>query len=180
MKRSFFAIFLLTISCTEVQAPTGGEARAVTAFVGVNVVPMDSDRIVENQTVLVENGRIAAFGPAGEVEVPEGATRIDGAGKYLMPGLAEMHGHLPNPDTPAVVTENVPRSYATSPNPTSPGMSVVVRPKSRDGISITKRGSSWTAMNPPCAPPYHWCRPSDWMSPQTMSAPCSAGGVSTP
>jgi imidazolonepropionase-like amidohydrolase len=107
MKRSVFAVLLLSISCTEVQAPTDGAARTFIAFVGVNVVPMDSERIVENQTVLVENGHIAAVGPAGEVEVPEGATRIDGAGKYLMPGLAEMHGHLPNPDLPAAVTENV-------------------------------------------------------------------------
>jgi imidazolonepropionase-like amidohydrolase len=122
MKRSFFPILLLTISCTEVQAPTGGEPRAVTAFVGVSVVPMDSDRIVENQTVLVENGHIAAFGPAGEVDVPGGATRVDGAGKYLMPGLAEMHGHLPNPDTPAVVTENVLFLYVANGVTTVRGM----------------------------------------------------------
>ncbi|MDZ7772448.1 MAG: hypothetical protein U5K31_06895 [Balneolaceae bacterium] len=37
----------------------------------------------------------AQVGPDREVNVPAGATRIDAAGKYLMPGLAEMHGHIP-------------------------------------------------------------------------------------
>jgi imidazolonepropionase-like amidohydrolase len=122
MTRSMFAISLLAISCSEVQAPTDGGVRAVIAFVGVNVVPMDSERVVENQTVLVENGHIAALGPAGDVEVPEGATRIDGAGKYLMPGLAEMHGHLPNPDLPAAVTENVLFLYVANGVTTVRGM----------------------------------------------------------
>jgi len=122
MNRSLFAILVATISCSEVQAPTDGGGRAVTAFVGVNVVPMDSERVVENQTVLVENGHIAAFGPVGDVEIPEGATRIDGAGKYLMPGLAEMHGHLPNPDLPEAVTENVLFLYVANGVTTVRGM----------------------------------------------------------
>ncbi|HJS75424.1 MAG TPA: amidohydrolase family protein [Vicinamibacteria bacterium] len=122
MKRLLLAMFLVSVSCSEVQAPTGGPGGAVTAFVGVNVVPMDSERVLENQTVLVENGYIGALGPAAEVEVPEGAIRIDGAGKYLMPGLAEMHGHLPSPDTPAAVTENVLFLYVASGVTTVRGM----------------------------------------------------------
>lgn len=122
MKHSLFAISLLSISCSEVQAPTNGGARTVTAFVGVNVVPMDSERVAENQTVVVENGHIAALGPVDDVEVPEEATRIDGAGKYLMPGLAEMHGHLPNPDLPQAVTENVLFLYVASGVTTVRGM----------------------------------------------------------
>jgi cytosine/adenosine deaminase-related metal-dependent hydrolase len=121
MKRSIFAMLLVSTSCAEVQAPTDG-GGTVTAFVGVNVVPMESDRVVENQTVLVENGHIAAFGLVDDVEVPEGATRIDGAGKYLMPGLAEMHGHLPNPDLPEAVTENVLFLYVASGVTTVRGM----------------------------------------------------------
>ncbi len=70
----------------------------VLAFVNVNVVPMDRERIVEQQTVLVRDGRISEIGPAAEIKVPQDAVRIDGTGKYLMPGLAEMHGHLPPPN----------------------------------------------------------------------------------
>ena len=47
-----------------------------------------------NQTVIVRDGRIAEIGPAGQVKVPADAQRIDGSGKYLMPGLADMHVHL--------------------------------------------------------------------------------------
>lgn len=65
------------------------------AFVNVSVVPMDRDRVLTGQTVVVEGSRITAMGPAGRVTVPAGATRVDGAGKFLMPGLAEMHAHIP-------------------------------------------------------------------------------------
>lgn len=72
------------------------QADAVTAFVGVTAVPMDEERTLADQTVIVRHGRIADMGPASTVEVPAGAIRIDGRGKYLMPGLTEMHGHTPS------------------------------------------------------------------------------------
>ena len=68
---------------------------AAVAFTNVTVVPMDSERVLRNQTVLVEQGRIRVIGSASEVRVPADATTVDGSGKYLMPGLAEMHGHMP-------------------------------------------------------------------------------------
>ena len=69
--------------------------RGTYAFMEVNVLPMDSERVLRGQTVVVADGRIAALGPSASTRVPEGATRVDGRGKYLMPGLAEMHGHVP-------------------------------------------------------------------------------------
>lgn len=66
------------------------------AIENVNVIPMTDDDVHEGWTVLVEGDRIAAVGPANEVDVPAGAERIDGAGRYLIPGLAEMHGHVPS------------------------------------------------------------------------------------
>jgi len=71
------------------------KASTVTAFVNVNVVPMDADHILEGMTVIVIGDRITAIGNADAVQVPDGATTINAAGKYLMPGLAEMHGHVP-------------------------------------------------------------------------------------
>jgi len=73
----------------------------VTAFTDVTVIPMDRERAVPGQTVIVREGRIAQIGPASRVRVPEGATRIDGTGKFLMPGLAEMHAHIPGPQNAA-------------------------------------------------------------------------------
>jgi len=76
-------------------------------FENVNVVPMDRERILERQTVIVTDGRITQLGPASKVKAPAGAQRIAATGKYLMPGLAEMHGHLPGPNTPQGFTDTV-------------------------------------------------------------------------
>jgi len=65
------------------------------AFVGVNVVPMDREQILRDQTVIVRDGRIASMGPASSAQIPAGAVHVEGQGRYLVPGLAEMHGHIP-------------------------------------------------------------------------------------
>lgn len=72
-------------------------AEGVVAFVGVDVAPMDAERVLPDQTVLVRDGVIAAVGPSSDVRVPEGARVVEGAGRTLLPGFAEMHGHLPYP-----------------------------------------------------------------------------------
>ncbi len=48
-----------------------------------------------DQTVIVDKDRIVDVVPSDEITVPASATVIDGSGKYLIPGLAEMHGHVP-------------------------------------------------------------------------------------
>ncbi len=87
--QSFIAFVLFTFILTSCHA----EKEQVTAFVHVNLIPMTHERVREDQTVLVEGTRIAAVGPSDEVAVPEKASVIDGAGTYLMPGLADMHTH---------------------------------------------------------------------------------------
>lgn len=49
---------------------------------------------VEPANVVIEHGRITAAGPAVNVAVPEGAQTIDAAGKFVMPGLIDMHVHV--------------------------------------------------------------------------------------
>jgi imidazolonepropionase-like amidohydrolase len=71
-----------------------GRPPGVTAFVNVAVVPMDRERVLPGQTVLVQNGWITALDPGTTVKVPAGAVRIDSRGKYLLPGPADMHAHL--------------------------------------------------------------------------------------
>ena len=65
------------------------------AFVNVSVIPMDRERVLNGYTVVVQGDRIVAFGPSREIKVPDGVTRIDGTGKFLIPGLSEMHAHIP-------------------------------------------------------------------------------------
>ena len=73
-------------------------AAATTAFLHANVVPMDSDRVLRDQTVVVEAGRIRAVGPTASTPPPPGARRIDCAGGWLTPGLADMHVHVYAPE----------------------------------------------------------------------------------
>ena len=67
-------------------------------FRGVHVIPMDSERVLEQQDVVVSAGKIIAMGATGKVKYPAGAMVVDAKGKYLMPGLAEMHAHIPQGD----------------------------------------------------------------------------------
>src|SRR5216683_3171247 len=64
------------------------------AFVNVNVIPLDIERIEQRRTVVVRAGRIAAVG-GDEVTVPTDAVVIDGSEQYLVPGLTDAHVHLP-------------------------------------------------------------------------------------
>lgn len=69
-------------------------AAAITAFTNVRLVPMTAERVIPGQSVIVVDGKIARVGPMREVRVPPGAVVIDGGGRYLMPGLADMHTHF--------------------------------------------------------------------------------------
>jgi hypothetical protein len=68
------------------------------AFVDTTILPMDAPRKLENQTVVVRGDRIVEIGPSASVHVAAGALKIDGRGKFLMPGLADMHVHTWNID----------------------------------------------------------------------------------
>jgi imidazolonepropionase-like amidohydrolase len=70
-------------------------AQETTVFHNIRVIPMDSERVLDAQTVVVRGERIESIGPAAGAQVPAGARVIDGSGRYLVPGLAEMHAHVP-------------------------------------------------------------------------------------
>ena len=70
----------------------------VLALVGIHVIPMDRERVLERQTLIIRDGRIVEMGPLGSVKPPVGAQIVNGAGKYVLPALGEMHGHLAGPD----------------------------------------------------------------------------------
>jgi imidazolonepropionase-like amidohydrolase len=67
----------------------------VTALVDVSVVPVGQDTLLEHQTLLLEGGIIRQLGPKDAVAVPAGAFVVPVSGKYVMPGMADMHVHLP-------------------------------------------------------------------------------------
>ena len=83
---------LLSISLLA-SAPAGASAAPI-AISGVTVVDASAPAPRTNMTVVVTGRRISAVGATGQVPVPRGARVIDGAGKFLIPGLWDMHGHL--------------------------------------------------------------------------------------
>jgi imidazolonepropionase-like amidohydrolase len=94
----------------------------VTAFVDVTVIPMDRERRVPNQTVVVRGDRIVEIGPSARVKVPDGGVRVDGRGKFLLPGLAEMHAHIPGGQAADSVVERTLFLYVSGGITTIRGM----------------------------------------------------------
>lgn len=100
-----------------------GQFDRVTAFVNVNAVPMDANHVLADWTVIVGDGKVVSMGPSATTRPPAGATIIDGRGKYLMPGLAEMHGHIPPPgSSPDGLVESVLFLYVANGVTTVRGM----------------------------------------------------------
>jgi len=64
------------------------------AFVHVKLFDADAGRFLDDQTVIVNQGRIAAVGAAAPIKVPANARVIDGTGKTLVPGLWDAHMHV--------------------------------------------------------------------------------------
>jgi len=92
MKPLLFALLALA----HLIAPAAAATRpGPIAFVNVTVVPMDSERVIPGRTVVVRDGRIESIGATAVTTLPADLPQIDGTGRYLMPGLAEMHAHVP-------------------------------------------------------------------------------------
>jgi len=90
-------LLLIAISLTSFgQSPESSvtQKNKTIAFVNANVVPMDTERILSNQTVIIRNGLISEIGASGKIKIPSDAIRIEGRGKYLIPGLVDAHVHL--------------------------------------------------------------------------------------
>lgn len=85
MKKTLLNLTLILLSAITISAQS-------VAFTNVNVIPMDKERVLQNQTVLIKNGIITEIG--SKVKIPKDAQIIDGKGKYLIPGLVDMHTHL--------------------------------------------------------------------------------------
>jgi imidazolonepropionase-like amidohydrolase len=90
---------LATISAwhpTHAQDSVGATERPIIAIESVAVVDVVRGEIVSPRTVLIVDGRIAAIEEPGTAAIPPGAVRAEGRGRYLIPGLVDMHVHLFN------------------------------------------------------------------------------------
>lgn len=88
MRRCFAVLAVAIIS-----VPSLADGQGTVAVRNVTVISMVPAAPATLGTVIVRDGKIAEIGPTGRIRVPEGATVVDGTGKYLIPGLFEMHAH---------------------------------------------------------------------------------------
>ncbi len=79
--------------CAFLLAGCSIQPQDVVVFTHVHLVPMTAEKMVEDQTVVIEGETIVAMGDSDVLRIPDGARVIDGQGAYLMPGLADMHMH---------------------------------------------------------------------------------------
>lgn len=102
MKRQF-GTFVLTLVCIfsilVYSSCAPAEVDADLAIVNINVITMDEERVLESQTGLIRNGYIYRIGPSDRVTIADNVEVVEGTGKYLIPGLAEMHAHIPSPQS---------------------------------------------------------------------------------
>jgi imidazolonepropionase-like amidohydrolase len=90
---SLFVALLLGASCSTTPSAEAPGRQYSLAFVGVAIVNVSNGELLTDQTVLIEGSRITGAGPRGRVAVPRGARVVDARGKYLIPGLWDMHVH---------------------------------------------------------------------------------------
>lgn len=94
---SLLPLLAATVSCSggENTSAAGG-ASGATVFEGARLITGTGAPPVEDAVFVVEDGRFTAVGPSGAVEIPEGAVRVDLAGKTVVPAFVNAHMHLPS------------------------------------------------------------------------------------
>jgi imidazolonepropionase-like amidohydrolase len=89
--RQFITLFMCSVI---VLSPTmaNGQTKKIKAITGATLI--DANGRTADGVVIIEGTRIKAAGPRGRIKIPRGAELIDARGKYVIPGLADMHNHL--------------------------------------------------------------------------------------
>ena len=85
---------ILASSIVASSIPANAQKGSPLAIAHVTVIDCTGSAPKPNSTVVIAGGHIAAVGPSDRVSIPAGARVVDGNGKFLIPGLWDMHGHL--------------------------------------------------------------------------------------
>jgi len=85
--------FVTVVIAVSLAIPAAGVAQGSVVIRNVTVIPMTGAEPTARQSVVIQNGRIAEIGSSAQIGTPDGADVVDGTGKYLIPGLVEMHAH---------------------------------------------------------------------------------------
>ncbi|BBO78511.1 amidohydrolase [Desulfosarcina widdelii] len=86
------AIWALLI---QIAAVAMASEKSCTAFIHANLIPMTTEAVIPDQTVVVQGNQIITVGSSSQTHIPPHSTVMDCRNTFLMPGLADMHVHLP-------------------------------------------------------------------------------------
>jgi imidazolonepropionase-like amidohydrolase len=95
MKKVLSSLLFLICAATAMAQELPDSRKQEIVIRNVQVIPMDKEQVLPNQVVVIKDGKVSLMGDARMVKYSKDALVIDGKGKYLLPGLAEMHAHIP-------------------------------------------------------------------------------------
>ena len=95
MKAASLLLLTASLSCHQAgpTAPVRVPGTTPIALVGASVLPMTKDTILAGYTIVLRDGKVDVMGPEAEVTIPAEARVIELRGKFIMPGLVDMHVH---------------------------------------------------------------------------------------
>ncbi len=105
MSRLLTIIFLLIHCYSNAQEQLISSSGKNILIRNVNLIPMEREVVIPRQDILIRDGKIAAIGNTGTLTGSKDAFIIDGTGKFIIPGLAEMHAHVPPEDNLKAIEE---------------------------------------------------------------------------
>src|SRR6187399_69829 len=89
------ALLMSLLAFAPAVRPVAQDARpSILAFVNARIIDGSGGAPIRNGAMVVEDGRITAIGPMPIVRIPADATRVNVAGKTMMPGMINTHGHV--------------------------------------------------------------------------------------
>jgi len=92
MKISRLVCFLVMVICASL--PVFGETTQDLVFTHIGIIDTAAERVLEDQTVVIQSGRITATGPSNHAKLPKNARMVDARGKFVIAGLWDMHVHV--------------------------------------------------------------------------------------
>src|SRR5688500_7078334 len=93
MKLLFLIIFPLIIISSCATTKSNSQQKSL-VIKDVSVIDVVTGSVLSNQTLIIQDDRIAVMGPSLETKVPDNSKIVDGNGKFIIPGLWDTHVHL--------------------------------------------------------------------------------------
>lgn len=139
-KLALFSLLVVFVSCGQSEEKVSPTAILIS---NVNQIDVSDGSLLPNRQIVIDSGKIKRI--TDHIENPEAyTTTVDGTGKYVIPGLAEMHAHIPPPSTPAERVEEVLFLYVANGITTIRGMlghpgHLTLRKAAKEGRIISPR-----------------------------------------